>query len=235
MDSAIQHFTEKIPEFPGGNDSLVAFFKKNISYPAKAYFNDIEGTVLIKYIIEADGSIANPRIIVPLSPSCDSAAMRAVKAMPKWKVAKNPENKQTRIYYLPITFQLVRDTALDNSDFNDILGVMIYAKDSVNDHKYDNVPSFPGGPSALKKYLQTETQWPANLLQADIIGVVLIQAFVETDGSLTKIKVVNSLHPDMDKEALRVVKSMPKWIPAVDLQGKPIRSLVDIPVRFSRN
>ena len=230
--SAISHsntiadYVPTDPEFPGGNDSLVAFLQRNIPYPVKAYYNNIEGTVLVQINIETDGRITNPKILVPVSPSCDSACINAFMSMPTWKPGKNM-GKPVRCYFdIPVKFQLVKDETTD--------GIVIYAKDSINDHKYDNVPSFPGGPSALKDFLQKETHWPDIASQADVVGTVLIQTFVEPDGSLTSTKVAISLYPDLDAEAMRLVQSMPKWIPAKDLQGNPVRSLVNIPVKFSR-
>lgn len=90
-------------------------------------------------------------------------------------------------------------------------------------------PSFPGGQEALLQYLKENVQWPDT--EADVLGRVIVSFVVETDGSLSGIKVVKSLDPLFDKEALRVVKSMPKWIPGTQ-NGQPVRIRYTIPVIF---
>ena len=90
-------------------------------------------------------------------------------------------------------------------------------------------PSFPGGQEAMLQFLKEKLQWPD--VEADVQGRVIVTFVVETDGSLTYFKVVRSLDPAFDKEALRVVKSMPKWIPGTE-NGQPIRVRYSVPVTF---
>ena len=73
------------------------------------------------------------------------------------------------------------------------------------------MPRFPGGEAALMKYIDSHLQEPQ--IEEKIVGNVILQFVVESDGSIGEAKVVRSLHPDYDKEALRVVKSLPKFTP----------------------
>ena len=90
-------------------------------------------------------------------------------------------------------------------------------------------PSFPGGQEAMLQFLKENLQWPD--VEADVQGRVIVTFVVETDGSLTDLKVVRGLDPAFDKEALRIVKSMPKWIPGTQ-NGQPIRVRYSVPVTF---
>ena len=90
-------------------------------------------------------------------------------------------------------------------------------------------PSFPGGQEALLQYLKENVQWPDT--ESCVQGRVIVSFVVETDGSLSGIKVVKSLDPLFDKEALRIVKSMPKWIPGTQ-NGQLVRIKYTIPVIF---
>ena len=108
-------------------------------------------------------------------------------------------------------------------------------KDSVKqDRIYCDIPytqpSFPGGQEALLQYLKENVQWPDT--ESCVQGRVIVSFIVETDGSLSDIKVVKSLDPLFDKEALRIVKSMPKWIPGTQNGQQPIRVKYVIPVIF---
>ena len=90
-------------------------------------------------------------------------------------------------------------------------------------------PKFPGGPEKMNEFINENLRWPDT--EADVIGRVVVAFTVEKDGSLSSIKVVKSLDPLFDKEAVRVVKSMPKWKPGMD-NGEPIRVRYSVPVTF---
>ena len=82
-------FTEEMPEFPGGADSLTAFLQREAQYPLVAKTNGITGMVLIEFVVEKDGRVTHGKIKVPLFPDCDVEALRAVMSMPRWKPARN--------------------------------------------------------------------------------------------------------------------------------------------------
>lgn len=96
--------------------------------------------------------------------------------------------------------------------------------------KADEKPSFPGGEEALKKYVASQTQYPEIAKENGIEGIVVVGFFVMTDGSLREIKAVRLVDPDLEKEAIRVVSGMPRWIPA-EKNGTPVEapSKVDVP------
>ncbi|MFQ9996704.1 MAG: TonB family protein, partial [Hoylesella buccalis] len=77
----------------------------------------------------------------------------------------------------------------------------------------EQMPSFPGGPSALMKYLSENVKYPVVAQENGVQGRVVVSFVVEKDGHITDVKVVRSVDPTLDKEAARVVKSMPSWIP----------------------
>jgi len=97
---------EVIPEFPGGEDSLWKFISKNVVYPEEARKKNLEGKVVIKFIIETDGSISNVEVVQSVAPILDEEAVRVIKLMPKWKPGKQ-RGKFVRVYFqIPIRFSL---------------------------------------------------------------------------------------------------------------------------------
>ena len=90
-------------------------------------------------------------------------------------------------------------------------------------------PQFPGGDKALMEFLKKEVRQPDEA--KDVKGRVVISVIVETSGELTHFKVARSVHPALDKEALRVAKMMPKWIPG-RIYGKLVTSRCCIVVAF---
>jgi len=107
-------------------------------------------------------------------------------------------------------------------------------KDETENKVFDVVeqmPSFPGGQGALMQWLGSNIKYPVVAEENGIQGRVIVQFVVEKDGSVTDVKVVKSVDPSLDKEAARVVKSMPKWIPGKQ-NGAPVRVKYTVPVTF---
>ena len=95
----------------------------------------------------------------------------------------------------------------------------------------EQMPSFPGGPSALMKYLSENVRYPVVAQENGVQGRVVVSFVVEKDGHITDVKVVRSVDPTLDKEAARVVKSMPNWIPGKQ-NGSAVRVKYNVPVSF---
>ncbi|WP_294721215.1 energy transducer TonB [Prevotella sp.] len=95
-------------------------------------------------------------------------------------------------------------------------------------------PSFPGGREELFKYLAYNVRYPIDAAKNKIEGRVLVTFVVEHDGSISNVNVANSVYPSLDKESIRVVSGMPKWIPG-KANGKTVRVKYTIPITFRLN
>ena len=95
----------------------------------------------------------------------------------------------------------------------------------------EQMPSFPGGPSALMQFLSSNIKYPVVAEENGVQGRVVCTFVVERDGSITDVRVIKSVDPSLDKEAVRVVKSMPKWIPGKQ-NGSAVRVKYTVPVTF---
>ena len=98
----------------------------------------------------------------------------------------------------------------------------------------EEMPSFPGGPAALMQFLQSNTHYPAVAQENGVQGRVTVSFVVEKDGSITDVQVARSADPSLDKEAVRVVKSMPRWTPGRQ-NGSTVRVKFNVPVTFRLN
>ena len=96
------------------------------------------------------------------------------------------------------------------------------------------MPQFPGGQIAMLQYLMKNIKYPEQAMKEGIQGRVTVRFIVEKDGSISDVKPVLSVHPLLNKEAVRVVKSMPKWSPGKQ-NGKPVRVRFIVPVMFKLN
>ena len=107
-------------------------------------------------------------------------------------------------------------------------------KEEVTQKVFDVVevmPSFPGGQAALLQYLNSHVKYPVVAQENGIQGRVTISFVVERDGSITDVKVARSVDPSLDKEAARVVSSMPRWTPGKQ-NGSAVRVNFNVPVVF---
>ena len=121
-------------------------------------------------------------------------------------------------------------------------GEVLKAKEVIADEKpkeeetkvfdvVEQMPQFPGGNAALFEYLSKHIKYPVIAEENGIQGRVIVTFVVERDGSITDVKVVKSVDPSLDKEAQRVVKSMPRWIPGKQ-NGSAVRVKYTVPVTF---
>ena len=121
-------------------------------------------------------------------------------------------------------------------------GEVLKAKEVVVDEKpkeeetkvfdvVEQMPSFPGGDAELMKFLSSHIKYPVVAEENGIQGRVIATFVVERDGSISDVKVVKSVDPSLDKEAARVVKSMPKWQPGKQ-NGSAVRVKYTVPVTF---
>ena len=95
----------------------------------------------------------------------------------------------------------------------------------------ENMPEFPGGTQKLLEYLKKNIKYPTICQEQGIQGRVVVQFVVNKDGSIVDPEVIKPINPYLDKEALRVVSTMPKWKPG-EQRGKPVRVKFTLPVQF---
>ncbi len=93
-------------------------------------------------------------------------------------------------------------------------------------------PAFPGGEEARIKFLQDNIKYPEEAKELGVQGKVFVTFVVEVDGSITDVKVLRGIGAGCDEEAIRVVKSMPKWVPGKQ-RGVPVRVQFNLPIKFT--
>jgi protein TonB len=97
---------EQMPSFPGGKDAMSKYIRKHLRYPNSAMKNAVHGKVVVRFVVEADGSITHTEIISGLDGDCDKEALRVVSEMPKWDPGMQNGNFVAVYYNLPITFAM---------------------------------------------------------------------------------------------------------------------------------
>lgn len=92
--------------FPGGQAALMIWISENLIYPVAAQENGVQGRVIVRFVIEKDGTVTNPVVVRSVDPDLDKEALRLVKKMPKWQPGKLNGVVVRSNFYLPVTFKL---------------------------------------------------------------------------------------------------------------------------------
>ena len=95
----------------------------------------------------------------------------------------------------------------------------------------EQMPEYPGGAMAMMEFLQDNMKYPADAEKQKVQGKVMVSFIVETDGSITDVKVMKNVFPSLDAEAIRVVKAMPRWTPGKQ-KGKVVRVHFSLPIAY---
>ena len=105
-EDVIFQIVEEPAEFPGGMAACMKWLSNNLEYPQIAQENGVQGTVVLQFVVNKDGTIVDPKVLRSVDPNLDKEAMRVVKKMPKWKPGKQT-GKAVRVRFtLPVRFKL---------------------------------------------------------------------------------------------------------------------------------
>ena len=106
LDALDQKVVEQLPEFPGGPVAMMKWLTKNLRYPSNARARKVQGRVVTQFIVNADGTLSDLKVVESAEPSLDSEALRVLRMMPAWK-AGQVDNKPCRtMVCIPIVFKL---------------------------------------------------------------------------------------------------------------------------------
>ena len=97
---------DEMPQFPGGPSALFEFISKNIQYPKEAEDANLQGRVIVTFVVEKDGSVSNAKVVRPIDPLLDAEALRVVNSMPKWIPGKQNGEAFRVKYTIPVTFRV---------------------------------------------------------------------------------------------------------------------------------
>ena len=217
--AAVFHYVEKMPQPPY---DLGKYLSENIQYPDNARENNIEGRVIIRFVVNEDGHISDCAIVKSVSGDCDTEALRVIKNMPAWKPGRQ-NGKEVKVYYnQPISFKLedpepVKDTTKKNTVVK--RPILYQQGDMAPDITptpppamiYSYVEQPPNPTFDVNKYLRDHTKYPNEAKEKNVEGRVVIKFVVNEDGSISDVSVVRGIGAGCDEEAKRVVAAMPYW------------------------
>ena len=128
----------------------------------------------------------------------------------------------------------IEDTEADEKTVIDITPVFQEKEEEVETEVFfivEEMPEFPGGDKALVRFLASSVNYPVMAQENGVQGTVTVSFVIERDGSVSDVSILRSIDPSLDKEALRVVKTLPRWKPGKQ-RGKPVRVSYRVPIAF---
>ena len=106
VENKVFDVVEQMPTFPGGMGALMQWLSKNLQYPTIAAENGIQGKVIVKFVVEKDGSVSGVKVVRGVDPSLDREAERVIKNMPAWVPGKQNGSAVRCNFNVPVTFKL---------------------------------------------------------------------------------------------------------------------------------
>lgn len=239
-DTTIYQVVEEAPRFPVceqldttltvikqcAQEQLLAFVYQNVNYPFEARQNGNEGTVVVNFVVEKDGTLSNSKVVKDIGGGCGLEVLRVVNAMNeigvKWVPGKtNGQVVRTR-FNLPVRFRLE-----EAPPYVLVEGDTVYTQ-------FDEPLTFEGGDEALVQHLGGKVNYPETWNDSCLIGSIDIRLLVEPIGTVKVLNLTDysNLGFDFHYEAIDAATStMGKWKPAV-YQGRKVPASYDLAIYF---
>jgi TonB family protein len=203
---------EIMPEYPGGFDGVRKFLAENIKYPAAAEEMGISGRVFVSFVVSETGEVTNAKVERGVDPELDAEALRVINQLPNWKPGVEKGKKVPVKFTMPIVFSL-----------------------NTNEETYvivEEMPKFKGGEKGMMDFIRKNVLYPKEAREKNIEGKALVNFTVDKSGKVKSVKIRRSSGNEfLDKEAIRVVQSMPDWEPALQ-GGQKVEVKFTIPLDF---
>lgn len=194
------------------------FFSKNIHYPDSAIAQNIEGRVIIRFVVNKDGHISGAKVVRGIGGGCDEEALRVVSSLPPWKPGARNGSLAKVSFVIPVEFKMT----ISDQEKKEIVPVGV----PTHDTDIQPLPAYD-----YVRYIGENIDYPRLAWKQGKEGVVFVKFAVNEDGSISDVSLYTGVSEDLDAEAMRIVKGFPKWKPGTH-NGKPVLTYSLIPITF---
>ena len=233
---------EKMPEYPGGErqwkkdrDTYMETRLKELfpeAHPDSLATDETKRRIIMQFTIDKKGEVQMPSILRGLHPVLDNEAFRYVRQLPRFKPGTVHGKPQDVKFTLPLFVHSYYLRLLEREEQQ--------STDTTIYEVVEKMPEYPGGIDKLMEYIRksTDNYWKKIYPKGkpvypceSIIGRIIVSFVVNENGQVTDPVIKRSLDPILDKEAIRIVKSMPRWIPG-ESKGKKVKVRYTLPFQF---
>jgi TonB family protein len=202
--SQVFSYADQLPTLPagGGNVALIKAIQQQVQLPAEVREGRVEGRVFVRVVVGVSGVGRKAAVVQSLSPACDAAALAAVRRMPRLLPGRYQDQPVAVLLTIPVMFLSPHH---------------VFSASEVT-----QPARFPGGDAALEAWLLQHKTTPPEVQQRDLQGRVSVRLVLRPDGRVGATEIINSLCTSCDDEALRLVRSFPRWQPALGYDDQPV-------------
>ncbi len=206
---SVFNYVETMPE-PAYD--IHKYLNSHLQYPNDAYKLNLQGRVIVKFIVSEDGDITNCQVLKGIGSGCDEEALRLVKNMPRWKAGLHNATPVKVWCTMPVPFAIKK-------------------KEIVYNTAIDKLERLPKPDYDFDKYIREHLEYPRIAWEKKVQGTVTLLCLVEKDGSISDIISQKPLDFNCDKEAKELIGKMPNWMPGIN-KGEAVRAWTPISVPF---
>lgn len=241
--NTVEKTTEKKPMFVGGEDAMYKFLINNLKYPIEAQETNIEGKISAKLKIKKTGEIASIDLTAKADEMLNKEVKRVLNEMPVWGKGE-ADTDVDLAFYFKIKGNGTKLPPKEKGELDIVIMAYGPAKKGIAGESQDKqkpftivdqMPSYPGGEEAMSKFISENIMYPVEAQEAGVQGRVIVRYIVSKTGEIKDAAIVRGgLSPECDKEALRVVNAMPKWVPGKQ-NGETVDVYFTLPIVFRLN
>ncbi len=213
-DQKVYTEVDQMPEYPGGIPALRAYLAENLNYPEAALKNGTNGKVYVSFVVTKEGNVADAQVVRSIDPILDEEALRVINQIPEWDPGIKDGKKVNVQFTMPIVFNLPESSSEE---------AFVVVED---------MPKFEGGIEAVQQYIRENILYPENAQKRGIEGKVFVSFVVAKTGKVKDVKIVRSIDPELDAEAVRVVSSIPDWKSPGMQHGEAVDVNYTMPIDF---
>lgn len=198
------------PEVSGLDGYTLAYSPKDKSL--------VEGTVVVRVVVSPTGSVTSASVVGgSITDEATRTICRGLAQQTTFRVSMGQVIERTGTLTYTIKEGLTPSTKTEKDE--------VFTSAA-------HMPSFPGGSGAMMKYIWSHLRYPESAAANNVNGKVIVQFVVEKDGSVGEVKVARSVDKELEAEAMRVCKSLPKFSPGRNAEGDPVRVWYTLPITF---
>ncbi|HKK77319.1 MAG TPA: TonB family protein [Saprospiraceae bacterium] len=227
---------DNMPLFSGAEtqeeslNALMNFLGKEIRYPQVAHERGIEGTTVVQFVVNKDGSVSDIKLLREVGSGLGEESVRVIGRMPNWTPGSHEGELRRVALRVPIKFRLSEEAKEQAAEAK---------KEAADDvfMKVDQMPLFAGTENqdeslkAVMSFVKENLRYPAVAKRQRIEGTTVVQFVISTDGAVTDVVLLRDVGGGLGGESVRVIKSMPDWVPGRQ-EGELRKVMLRLPISF---
>jgi TonB family protein len=223
------------PNYPSGNNSFYDLLSRRIKMPDAAVQKGVKGYVKLSFTVGLQGNLSDFQVQNSLGFGCDEEAIRVIKSLGNWSPAQKDGQAFVSKKSISVAFGVpqLRESYTEQvkQEIPEPPREVMRVQEEEIYTAVEQPAEFPGGMAEYVKYIEKNLIYPEDAKTKKIEGNVYVQFMVFTDGSANNFQILKSMGSGTDEEAIRVLKSVPRWKPG-NQSGRAVPSRLTIPVKF---